>query len=106
MRLLVERRDAGADDLDVVAEIARIGGRVEDADVGAIADEPQRGRPALAERDVEVGAEESGVAALLDDAVLGRGRELREISAPFVPAMACAGNILNSASSVRWLSVR
>src|SRR6266511_2070366 len=77
VRLLVERGDTGLHHLDRVAEVARIRRRVEDADVRAVADESQRVDPLLAQRDVEVGAEEARVAALRDDDIGLARRELR-----------------------------
>src|SRR5258707_2996621 len=75
--LEVERRDAVAYDLDRVAEVAGVGRGVEHADVRAVADEAERVDAALAERDVEVGAEEPGEPTLRDDDLARARRELR-----------------------------
>src|SRR5258706_1211066 len=66
VRFEVERRDALAYDLDRVTEVTRVSRGVQDADVGAVADEAKRIHALLAQRDVEVGPEEAGVAPLLD----------------------------------------
>ena len=106
VRLFIERRDAVAHDLDRIAEIASVRGRVQHADVRAVADEPERIDAPLAQRDVEVRAEESRVAALRDHVIVVFGASSGMISAPLVPAIACGAKTLNSASSGTWLSVR
>src|SRR5207253_7661407 len=61
VRFLVEGGDTFFDDLDGVTEIPRIRGVVEHAEVGAVTDEPEGIHAALAQRDIEVGAGNSGV---------------------------------------------
>ena len=76
MRFLVEGGDAFFDDLDGITEIPRIRGCVEHADVGAVTDEPEGVHAALAQRDIEIGAEKSGVPSLRDDDIALERREL------------------------------
>ena len=76
MRLLVERGHGVADDLHGVSEIPRVRGGVQDADVRAVPDEPKGVDAALAQRDVEVGAKETGIPTLRDDDIALQRREL------------------------------
>src|SRR5260221_7785939 len=78
VRFEVERRDALAYDLDRVTEVTRVSRGVEDADVGAVADEAKRIHALLAQRDVEVGPEEAGVAPLRDHHIASGRCELRD----------------------------
>src|SRR6267378_1944081 len=78
VRLLVERRDAVAHDLDLVAKVPRVRGGVENADVRAVADQPERVDVLLTQRDVQVSAEKARVAALWDHVVGIFGCELSD----------------------------
>src|SRR5438067_1717915 len=61
---------------DVVVALVGVGERVVDADVGQVAGEQERLDPEAPQQDVEVGVDETGVPALLDEVVARSGPQL------------------------------
>ena len=89
--------DAVGDDPDVEVALVGVGERVVHADVGQSADQDQRRGPQPAQHDLEIGSDETGVAALDDVELVGlAGRSDGSRSVPGWPSTQCTPSVPSS----------